>query len=303
MKHLKKILLLLAVATVGVIVFIFDNLTTIQEHVAFSAHKPVKHRIASERIKQDAIIPGELKITADIYGIATPNDPEQVLRPLLVVLHGGYWQGGNKKHYAHLAGLANKAGFITVIPDLPTAPGSIGRLLFSPDENILLKQARAIRQISQWLHNDAAALGGDSRKVHILATGTGATAGAQLVLELNDSARTLAVFNPILPVMTGKEKFDRNFIAPALQGLNDNQKTEILGIWQSNILKKVKIAVLYDEQEAASTAIIATGFAQSGTRVDVWHDGRPSPMTGLFRLGRKEEPLTDMLLAFWLDNN
>ena len=138
----RYIVLTLAFLTVLTFAFIFDNVFSIWEQASYARFRPVTTGLPSAQIERDVKI-GE--VTADFF-FAPPG---QAKRPLLIVMHGGFLQGGNKKNYAYLGGLGVRQGYTVAILQLKHYPGIFTRPFFSSD-------ARRARSLPEQAKNFAA---------------------------------------------------------------------------------------------------------------------------------------------------
>ncbi|RYZ48569.1 MAG: alpha/beta hydrolase [Sphingobacteriales bacterium] len=93
--------------------------------------------------------------------------------PVLLFVHGGNWNTGNKNTYGFYGRNFAKRDVIVVVPDYT----------LSPDAN-LDQMAAEVAQAIFWTHNNIASYGGNPEKLFV----TGHSAGAQL--------GALAVMNP-----------------------------------------------------------------------------------------------------------
>ena len=119
------------------------------------------------RVQKDLAYAAGDQHQADVYRPAS-NSP----RPIVVFLYGGGWREGTKDAFAYVGAALARQGFVTVIPEyrhFPTAS--------LPD--ILGDNAAALA----WTIANAAALGGDPRRVVIAGHSSGAWAAAMLGLD------------------------------------------------------------------------------------------------------------------------
>ena len=118
---LKFAFLTLGALTVAVIFFLTENLFTVWEQASFAKFRPVTIKTAANQIHRDISI---AELDADIF--TGPVD-EKIKRPLLIFVHGGFFQGGNKKNYAYIGNQFVRKGYAVMLVDPPKYPGLILR--------------------------------------------------------------------------------------------------------------------------------------------------------------------------------
>ena len=94
-----------------------------------------------------------------------PTDAQGRLRPIHMFIHGGYWRAQSKERYAFIADEATAAGAIAAIIDYSLMPKA--RMATLVDQT---------RRAARWLHDRAAALGGDAGAI----SASGHSAGGHL---------------------------------------------------------------------------------------------------------------------------
>lgn len=104
---------------------------------------------------------------ADIYKL-----PNSSGRPAIVYLYGGGWREGSKERAAFVAGTLARRGYVVVVPEYRHFP-RVGL------PEILTDHAGAI----SWTLAHATELGGDSHRVIIAGSSSGAWGAAMLVLD------------------------------------------------------------------------------------------------------------------------
>ena len=120
----------------------------------------------------------------DIYRPATTSDDRR--SPVLIFLHGGYWQWRDKKDFVFVADAWVSAGVITVLVNYPLAPGA------TMDEIV-----DACRRAVAWTAARIARHGGDRDNIWI----AGHSAGGHLTAEM--LATDWRRFGYALPPMAG----------------------------------------------------------------------------------------------------
>jgi hypothetical protein len=99
--------------------------------------------------------------------ILPPLRPQSRLAPLLVFVHGGYWQGGSTAGYRFLAQHWSEAGVAVALVEYTVAPhGSIGQM------------SAEVRMALDWLSANAADYGVDGKSICL----TGHSAGGHLTV-------------------------------------------------------------------------------------------------------------------------
>ena len=130
---------------------------------------PVYRKTADVRYLED----GHARHTLDIY---TPADSAQSPRPVLVWIHGGGWQAGDKSQVALKPKLLTERGFVFVSANYRLLPEV-------PMETLLGDVAAAIG----WVRKQIATHGGDPQRVFV----GGHSAGAQIAALLCTDDRYL----------------------------------------------------------------------------------------------------------------
>ena len=97
--------------------------------------------------------------------------------PLLVFIHGGYWQGGDKRDVSFVAAPFVRAGVTVALINYGLAPDT-------PIEAMLAQTARAVR----WLHANAAAYGVDAQRIHLMGHSAGGHLAAAMLARTEETA-------------------------------------------------------------------------------------------------------------------
>ncbi len=105
--------------------------------------------------------------------VFVPNHSENNKLPVLIFVHGGNWNSGNKNQYGFFGRNFAKKDVITIIPDYT----------LSPKANVD-QMTTEIAEVIKWVQNNISKYHGDSSRLFV----TGHSAGAQLVAS--------AVLNP-----------------------------------------------------------------------------------------------------------
>ncbi len=294
----KYIIGTLAILTVATFVFIFDNVFSIWEQASYARFRPVTTGLPSAQIARDVQI-GE--VTADIY---TAPAATGTARPLLVVVHGGFLQGGNKKNYAYLGGLGVRNGYTVAIVQLPHYPGIFTKFFFSAkglESRSLPVQAQNFAAFLNEVKQLGPKYGFDGERIHVLAHGSGALllGGADV-----KRYRTISLISPIFSLTNDVGK-----IAPMqLRALDGYVKDAVaIKLSPSEWLKQTKnpVLIICGERDlpyikdACKTADLTRPNAKPMSRIIVQ---RPSHFELMFHLGSKIEDATEPFKKFLFDN-
>jgi acetyl esterase/lipase len=104
----------------------------------------------------------------DVYAPRESGPP----RPVLVFIHGGSWNSGDKATYPFAGTAFASQGFVTVVPNYRLVP----EVRY---EGFLQDNARAVR----WARDNARRLGGDPERIVIVGHSAGAYNAAMLALD------------------------------------------------------------------------------------------------------------------------
>ncbi|AFM13044.1 alpha/beta hydrolase family protein [Turneriella parva] len=293
----RYIVLTLTFLTLLTFAFIFDNVFSIWEQASYARFKPVTTGLPSAQIARDVQV-GE--VTADFF-FAPPG---QAKRPLLIVMHGGFLQGGNKKNYAYIGGLGVRLGYSVAIVQLKHYPGIFTRPFFSNEtrrSRSLPEQAKNFAVFVRGVGALGERFGFDSAKIHVLAHGS----GALLLGDANvESFKSIVLVSPIWSL-----KENVASIAPmqlrALEGYITD--ADALRLSPSEWVKTTKnpLLLICSERDlpyikdACAKATVARANAKPIERVIVQ---RPSHFELMFHLGSKIEEATEPLKKFLFDN-
>ncbi|HRP69347.1 MAG TPA: hypothetical protein PLY93_07435 [Turneriella sp.] len=296
----KYIFALLGLGTLFTIFFVFDNIFSIWEEASYARFRPVTTGLHSNQIYRDVQVGA---VSVDFY-TAPLTQGTTIKRPLLVVVHGGFFQGGNKKNYAYLGGLGVRSGYVVAIVQLPRYPGIFTKPFYS---NTALKsrslpaQAKQFAQFLQDVKSLENTYNFDTARVHILTHGS----GSLLLGEADVTAfKSVVLVSPLYSLIEHVTD-----IAPvqlrAIDGyINDAEATRLSPlVW----LKKTKEPVLLICAErdlpyikkACQSADLTRAGSTPIQRVIV---KKPSHFELMFHLGSKIEEATDALKKFLFDN-
>ncbi|HMV34354.1 MAG TPA: hypothetical protein PKM44_14580 [Turneriella sp.] len=278
--------------------FIFDNVFSIWEQASYTRFRPVTTGLPSAQIFRDVQV-GDA--TADFF-VAPAGSAR---RPLLVVMHGGFLQGGNKKNYAYLGGLGVRQGFVVAVLQLPNYPGILSRPFFSAETLHARALPEQSRRFARFVTNVAALadrFNFDAKKLHVMAHAS----GALLIGEADLSQfKSVTLVSPILSLKDNVAK-----IAPMQLRAVDGyiKDADALKLSPAEWLPRTKMPVflLCTERDlpyikdACKELPLARPGAAAVERVLV---EKPSHFELMFHLGSKIEEATDPLKKFWFINS
>ncbi len=137
--------------------------------------------VGCQTIKYKDVIYGESKNNPALkLNIFVPKTPARTTLPVLMYVHGGNWNSGNKDMYSFFGRNFAKRDIITVIP----------QYTLSPTANVAEMTAE-IATALKWVQQNIEKYHGDANNIFV----TGHSAGAQLV--------TSAVLNPEFNIVPG----------------------------------------------------------------------------------------------------
>ena len=207
------ILVLLSITTT---IFVLENLTFVLEQTTVLSKKPVKIKINKDLIHRDILYDRKTNSHLDVYSMPKAEASSKK-HFVLIFIPGGLWQGSNKKHFKHIAGIAHEQKMVTVIPEIPHYYGLIRRSLLSEKELSLRRiktQMNALRQAILWVQKNIIQYEGDPQNLFMMAFGSGAQMGGVLLFSdryLNAGTRKsfkkMIMISPILDL----EKTSRIF--------------------------------------------------------------------------------------------
>jgi acetyl esterase/lipase len=168
----RNIVIGLGLLTIATFLFIFNNIFSIWEQASYARFRPVTTGLPSAQIARDVEV---AEVTADFFIV--PVDRSKPKRPLLVVLHGGFLQGGNKKNYAYLGGLGVRNGYVVALVQIPHFPGIFTRPFYSKaalTKRALPSQAERFGAFIREVGKLSETFGFDATKIHVVAHASGA---------------------------------------------------------------------------------------------------------------------------------
>lgn len=148
------------------------------------ATKPIKKNKNITYLKANPVS----KITNQQLNIFTPR-ASGTLHEVLIFIHGGSWNSGDKSQYSFLGSNFARKGIVTVIIDYPLSPTATYK-----------EMADASAQAVLWVKNNIHAYGGDPNKIFI----SGHSAGGHLAALISikeDYFKNLNVKNPVKGVI------------------------------------------------------------------------------------------------------
>ena len=140
---------------------------------------------ASKKIKDITYQPLETpaREEANLLNVFIPRKESKVNRPVVIFIHGGYWESGDKDIYGFLGRNFAKNDVITVIPNYRLSPNT------SYDG-----MASDVVKSIQWTRTNIVRYGGDAEQIYLM----GHSAGGHLI--------ALAVTNPKYEIDKGTIK-------------------------------------------------------------------------------------------------
>jgi arylformamidase len=292
----RHIITVVVILTFMTFYFIFDNVFSIWEQASYTRFRPVTTGLPSAQIFRDVQVGDS---TADFY-VAPAGSAR---RPLLVVIHGGFLQGGNKKNYAYLGGLGVRQGFVVAVLQLPHFPGIFSRAFVSAETmraRALPEQARRFARFVTSVRTLADRFHFDATKLHVMAHASGALLIGEADLT---QFKSLTLVSPLLSLKDNVAQ-----IAPmqlrAIAGFITD--ADAIKLSPAEWLPKTKMPVflLCTERDlpyikdACKQLPLTRPGAPAIERVVV---EKPSHFELLFHLGSKIEEATEPLKKFWFN--
>jgi arylformamidase len=145
------------------------NGTQVQRRYAVNSDLARARLVTPERV---AYGPAEIE-KLDIYSCKQTNAPVHVF------VHGGAWRVGSAKEYGFLAEPFVHSGTHFVIPDFDSVIDLGGSLLAMEQQ---------VRRAIQWVHDNAATIGGDPARVYVSGHSSGAQLAAAALTRLPEGA-------------------------------------------------------------------------------------------------------------------
>ncbi|GAB4430818.1 MAG: hypothetical protein OHK0011_13540 [Turneriella sp.] len=292
----RHIITVVVILTFLAFYFIFDNVFSIWEQASYTRFRPVTTGLPSAQIFRDVQVGDS---TADFY--TAPAGSER--RPLLLVMHGGFLQGGNKKNYAYLGGLGVRQGFVVAVLQLPNFPGILSRPFFSAEttrERALPEQAKRFARFVTNVRAMADRFNFDAQKLHVMAHASGA-----LLIGEADVAQFKSV-TLVSPILSLKDNVAQIALMQlrAMDGFITD--ADAIRLSPAEWLPKTKMPVLLlcSERDlpyikdACKQLPLSRPGAAAVERVMV---EKPSHYELMFHLGSKIEEATDPLKKFWFN--
>ena len=311
---LKKILTLTVVAilvgTIGVFSYIIENIFTIQERTAKMSLKPIKSGVDKKFIHEGVVYSKrDYSNEVDVYA-----QPENKNAGIVIILYGGYWQGGLPGNYKHLAGIANRAGHVAVVPEIPAAYGVVGRLLLGK-ESISSRQhpaqLNALIELVQWLNIEAEKYGGDPKRISLLGIGSGSQSALLLALrgDLQRQAgmaghlKGVIAINLIADLTVKHDTFNNMYVKPVF---GENRQTLQLASPITHLNKEAPpIMIIAPEFEPDYMKVGAEKFTEQmgalNLKVDYHKIEQRAPKSIVFKTGRRGDPVRELLKKFWAE--
>ncbi len=115
-------------------------------------------------------------VNAPLLNVFKPRKPSDKLRPVVLFVHGGNWNTGNKDIYGFLGRNFSKQDIVTVIPNYTLSPKA--------DYDTMAKQ---IAEALQWTQAHIADYGGDAQQIYMM----GHSAGGHLIALIATNSKYL----------------------------------------------------------------------------------------------------------------
>ena len=299
-KPLFYFLALLGVFTFFTVFFVLENFIVILEQASVLSIRPIRLKMPRSLIHEQVVKTKQTTLRLDIY--KQPYKKNDTLHPVLVFIPGGLWQGYNKKNYAHIAGVAYKENFITVVPQLPHYSGFITRR-FQNAETLarggFRGQREALQAIFFWLNNNIQKFRGDPKKLFIAGFGSGTQLISSLFFkseykkidknqkssmrEIKKNIQKMFFFSPILDVNETGAQFLEKHIQPIFQNINRST----LAFLRKKIDINFPILILSPEQDFPFLHKQAKIFSQTNTNIKYMMIAGASRRSLIFKIGRK----------------
>jgi len=119
----------------------------------------------------------------DFYGSGQPG------RPLLVFVHGGYWQGGDKADVGFVSRPYVQAGIDVAVINYSLAPAATIEAMVAE-----------VRQSLTWLADNAAGLGFDPRRISLMGHSAGGHLVSMMVAGTPDNAAGMPAIDYVFPI-------------------------------------------------------------------------------------------------------
>ncbi len=292
----KYVLLGLVLLTAVVAAYIFENVNSILEEASHKRFRPVTTGLPQSQIHRDIEVGSA---TADFY----TAEANQAVRPLLIVVHGGFLQGGNKKNYAFLGGLGVRQGFVVAVLQLPHYPGVVTRPFYSKKSLVALSLEAQAKNFAAFV-KDVSTLAQryrfDAKKIHVMALQSGALLLAAVDLQ---SLKSLTLVSPILSLKENAAQ-----IAP----LQMHAITQAMALSEAEAFApktwlpqtRMPVLLLCADRDLPYIKDTCRNFGlmrKGGAPIERFIDSKPSHFEMLFHLGSRIEEASDPLKKFWFD--
>ena len=306
-KYLWIFLIFFITLTLGVIFYIAEHAVIATEEAAVMSMKPVKPEVPKERVFKDVAWQG--KVHSGTYDLYLAEKPDS---DLLVFFPGGYWQQHNKRHFAHIGGLAVKNGLSAVIIQMPVFPGLVSRMFYSKDElrKIGFRYSQQfLEEFFRALLNQLIEKEINITRLHLMGYDSGGfyafmTAFNESTLGvIKKRIKSVITLSAILDLENTEPDFNNRYIEPFFGSSQTVLQTES----PVNFTIKRKIPVL--QMTAQFDMPMVTSASQkmhqkllaAGIQAKLEVIPQSSHQSIVFKLGRKSHPAT-ALIEDWLKN-
>ena len=293
-KIVLSLILCMTLSTVLFFAFIIENIFSVLDQASTITIKPIKSGIKKEFINIDIAYGNKQHETLDIYKQQLNNN----LKPVFIFIPGGLWQGHNKKNYSHIAGVANRNGYTSVILNYPYYAGFISRHFLNTNtlkEGEFNSQKQSFLKAITWIQKNIHIYGGNPNNITFMAFDSGAHILLTALLTQNNTfvniTKKIILLSPILDIMNVPNDFKNQHITPIFKKelICDNSplcKIDIL----NNI--NIPILLLSPEGEMSFLQEQAQIFSNKNKNVTYKIMKKTSRRSIVFRLGRRVEQIT-----------
>ena len=303
-RYVLYLVLVIITMTILFSLFIIDNLMVVLDEASVITLRPIKTGVPKELAIQDITYGKNTREQLDIY--RQPNDGK--LHPTFIFIPGGLWQGHNKRHYAHVGGIAQRSGYTAVVLNLPYYPGFVKRKFLNEDElreYEFIGQLAGFQRAALWIKNNIHKYGGDPNKIVLCAFDSGAQVSLSSVLQgdevadyLGSSIKKILLISPIVDIASIIEKkfFDDHIHPIFNQDINcfNSPLCRVDEIIHLN----APILLLIPQGEMQFLMMQQAMFANENPTVILKKIDKTSRRSIIFRLGRRSDAVTKEVMDF-----
>ncbi len=289
------------ITTLATFIYILDNLFLILEKASVMTLKPIKTGVPKELILRQVPYAEKEYHKLDIYTIPADSRP----RPVLIFIPGGLWSGSNKKNYAHIGGMGQRNGFVSVILQLPGYYGFLSRQILDEEkleERRFLAQKRSLEKAIFWIHRQITHYRGDPNNILIIAYGSGAHLIALSMMQkealtrtIKKSIRKMIFLSPFLDILNTSNDFEERYLRPIF-GKEFHQKNSPL---QLETPLNMPVLILSPETDFSFMKKQTLNFAQKHKNIQYKVIPNSTRKSLVFKLGRRYDQTTKEIKSFW----